>query len=72
MINLTEKICNIEPTRAEVYQNGIRYVKPCGVKYSERHEVHCVKYKDRTCEYIVKNHITQQQIEEYLLADLGG
>ena len=70
------KVCNIEPIRAIVYENAIQFVKPCGVKYIEgamkKEEVHCKKYEDRTCEYMAKKHIEQQQIEEYLLADLGG
>jgi hypothetical protein len=67
---MTEKICKINPIRGEVYENGIQWVLPCGVKYTDRHEVHCVKYKERTCEYLALNHINQQQIEEYLLSDM--
>ena len=66
------KICNIEPVRAIIgYSREIIYVKPCGVKYTDKHEVHCQKYADITCEYMALKHINQQQIEDYLLKDLG-
>ena len=65
MITMKE-VCNITPTRAEVYENRIIYFKPCGVKYSDKHEVHCEKYANGMCEYIVKKHIEQQQLESYL------
>lgn len=64
-----KSICNIEPIRAEVYNNGIIYIKPCKVRYSEREEVHCEKYTDRTCEYMALKHIERQQKEAETLAD---
>ena len=66
------KICNIQPTRAIVgYSRELIFVKPCGVKYTEKHEVHCKRFEERDCEYMALKHINQQQIEEYLLKDLG-
>ena len=70
-----KKICKIEPTRAEVFENGIVYVKPCGVKYTDKHEVHCKKYADRNCEYMLKEHIKRQHeetIADEILNDLFG
>jgi hypothetical protein len=58
-----KSVCHVEPIRAEVYQNGIVYVKPCKVKYTDKHEVHCDKYP-YDCEYVVKNYI-QSQMEDY-------
>jgi hypothetical protein len=62
---MTDKICTIKPKRAIVYENGrdITYVKPCGVKYLDKHEVHCSKYGDRTCEYMALEHVKKQQNE---------
>ena len=57
-------ICKIQPIRAEIYENGVLYQKPCGLKYSTE-EVHCEKYTNRTCEYMMYKLITDQQ-EEYL------
>jgi hypothetical protein len=72
-----KKICNIEPKMAEVYPNGVIYIKPCGVRYSERHEVHCEKFANRTCEYMALEHIKRQQkdateIDEILNDFYGG
>ena len=63
---MTDKVCKVEPKRAIVYENGspIVYVLPCGVRYSDKHEVHCSKFSERTCEYLVLEHITEQQEEE--------
>jgi hypothetical protein len=58
-----KKICKIEPKRAIVYENGspIVYVKPCNVKYTDKHEVHCKKWEERTCEYMALEHVKRQQ-----------
>jgi uncharacterized membrane protein YheB (UPF0754 family) len=68
---MTEKICKIEPKRAIIPENGsdVIYVLPCGVKYTEKHEVHCSKYEDRTCEYMVLKHIKKQQEEVETIVD---
>jgi hypothetical protein len=59
-----KSVCKIQPIRAEIYENGVLYQKPCGLKYSTE-EVHCEKYHDRTCEYMALKHINQQQLEAY-------
>lgn len=43
-----KKVCKIEPIRGEIFENGIRYQLPCGVKYNhlnngKKYEVHCDK-----------------------------
>ena len=59
------KVCTIEPTRAIVgYSHELIFVKPCGVRYTDRHEVHCSKFEDRTCEYMAKKMITEQYEEQ--------
>jgi hypothetical protein len=67
-----KEICDLEPKRAIIPENGsdVIYVKPCGIKYTEHHEVHCNKYKDRTCEYLALKHIEQQQLEQYNELDI--
>jgi hypothetical protein len=69
---MTDKICKIEPTRAIVYENGkpIVYVLPCGVRYTAKHEVHCSKFGDRTCEYMALEHIKRQQTESELVDEI--
>jgi len=62
---MTKSVCKISPKKIEVYANGHLNVKPCGVKYSEYEEVHCDKYTDRTCEYMMLKVISEQE-EEYL------
>ena len=73
------KVCKVEPKRAIVYENGkpIVYVLPCGVKYTTNHEVHCSKWEERTCEYMVLEHVKKQQadaeeIARSLLDDFYG
>ena len=60
-----KKICKVKPTRAIVYENGhsLVYVLPCGVKYTDKHEVHCGKWERRECEYMMLETIEKQKKE---------
>lgn len=61
-----KKICNIEPKRIIIPENGsdLIYIKPCGVRYTDKHEVHCKKFEERTCEYMALDYIKKQQEED--------
>lgn len=65
---MNKDICKVKPKRAIVYENGrpLTYVKPCGVKYTDEYEIHCIKWRDRNCEYMFKDHLEKQYEEEDL------
>lgn len=52
-------ICKVKPKRVIVYENGkpLEYVLQCGVRHREGVEVHCSKFKNRECEYMLADMI---------------